>query len=317
MIKHVLTVLLALCWTGGAVAQSPKILELRVSTDKLRYAAYEPVVVTGTIQNVSDKDVEIPVSAALGPGKIRFEIAGEDRAYAPYATGPEALGYDTSRRLSPGDAISRELTVLTSSLGKFAAGNPGVHPGAVPFPLASPGKHYLRASMVLPGSGELAYSNVAEVVVSADAKDDVLRYFPSVEDYAAAVGADYARPLSRETVDRWESFVRDHPKSVFAPFVANHLGEVLLQGAGDDRPDAGRAERMFSLAAERGPRSLLDDALLGLAKSQIEGNRLDGARNTLDRLLKLPPSSDVADEARRLRDGLAKGYRSLREIYGR
>jgi hypothetical protein len=302
-------------WAGTASVPAPGAgdwplaLELSVSTDKKAYIAYEPVVVTFTLRNTSKRDVDIS-SVSFQSGKIRLEIADEDMIYRPYATGPEARTYRARRRLPPGGEIASELIALTSSLGRSA--------GVVPFPFSRPGRHSLRAFLFQDGVGRASQFSVMEIEVAAgDPAASPLRFFPSIEDYASAVGADYSSPLSKESVGRWESFVRKNPGSVFAPFVARELGSVYLQGTGLAGPDPVRAAELFTMAAQTAPTPLQDECLLGLAKAQIAAGNATEARATVDRILKSNPSSDTGEEARRIREGLINGLRTLEDIFGR
>ena len=294
--------------TGVSYAVDPNAVELRASTDKKAYLAYEPVVVTFTLRNLSREDVDLG-SVSFQSGKIRLEIADEEMIHRPYATGSEVLTYAGRRLVPPGSAIASELIVLTSSLGRE---------GVVPFPFSRPGTYSLRASLSLEGGGGVTPSKAMEIRVAAgDPLAGPLSFFPSLEDYAASVGADYYVPLSTETVGRWESFVRKNPASVFAPFVARNLGRLYLDGTGLPEPDPVRAAEFFTIAARTAPKTLRDECLLGLAKAQIAAGNPTDARGTVDRILKTNPSSVTGEEARRIREGLINGLRTLEEISSR
>lgn len=299
-------------WSLSALANGAASAELKLSSEKPTYKQYEPIVVRCEVRNNSDTGIEIP-SVSIISGRVSLETADETRNYRPYSTGPQALRGRVRTLLKPGDTIGSDAPLLTNSLGKSAQTNPGTYEGTSPFPFARPGKYFIRATLYLDDDVQLQ-SKPLEVTVEP-ASDDLLKYFPSLEDYSAAVGTDYTVSDVRGAIERWEAFVRANSKSVYAPYVAYHIARLYLQGTGLDSANAVRAAELFTLSGESGPTSLKDDSLLGLAESQVEAGRLKEAKSTAERLLQEYPGSSSAEQAKRIRDGLAKGDSTLRKIY--
>jgi TolA-binding protein len=90
-----------------------------------------------------------------------------------------------------------------------------------------------------------------------------------------------------------------------------HFDQLFINGTGLAHPDAGRAATHFQSVAEADATGRADEALLELAKSQVEAGRVEEAQKALATLLERFPNSERKAEAIRVRGGLAKGWRTL------
>ncbi len=107
-----------------------------------------------------------------------------------------------------------------------------------------------------------------------------------------------------------------YPTSIYVPAVRMNLGRLYMNGAGMAQPDADRAAAQFLAVVKSKAAGVVDDALLEFAKSSIESGRFGEAKEAIAKLLAEFPDSEKAAEAARVREGLARGWRTLREIYG-
>jgi outer membrane protein assembly factor BamD (BamD/ComL family) len=155
-----------------------------------------------------------------------------------------------------------------------------------------------------------------EVTVRPASNQEIaaLAFFSSEEERAAALGADGEVQDIRTGMRRWEEFVEQFPHTPYTPYVRFHLGTLYLNGTSGSR-DPLRAAQHFRLIAEAGPAAIADDALIDLAKSQIEAGRFEDADATITTFLSRFPENARKPEVIRMRDGLRKGFRSLQKIF--
>ena len=297
------------------------VLRLVLELDRDTYAPCEPIALRYWVENASEAEVAVPGLIDADYGWIRFEIAGEDGEFRPYHTGEQASGVMRSVILKRGERLSSRMVIVTNLYGRAARTNLQFADTKL-FPFSEPGKYRIRATYPIVGpdgnrSAAPLNSNVVEFAVRkpSEIEEEALAFFKSPDDLAAAMGADGGVPDLPAALRRWEEFVGRYPTSVYAPAVQLHLGRLHLNGTGMLQPDPARAEVHLEAAAQSGREGLADDALLDLAKSQVELGRFDEARASLARLLELFPDSERKAEAIRVRDGLAKGWRTLRDIY--
>ena len=316
--RKVIGLAVAAVWlfsTAGLSAKPP--LRLVLETQKDEYLIYEPVVVSYRLINDSGQPVQVPVSIAPSVGNVRFEIAGEEGTYRPYLTGAQILTEERTVGLEPGRAHASQLIVLTNALGKVAEANPHRYTGTRIFPLAETGEIHLRASYYHAPASTWIQSDVLKLSVGEPGAElDVVAEFSGAKDYAAAVGADYTVRDLTEAAQRWEQIARTHPESTYTPFVAFHVAELYLHGTGQRYPDPGRASELFTLALDHAPASFQDDCLLALAKSEVQAGAYDDAKASVERLLREFPDSEHRASALRLKAGIAKGHRTLADVYG-
>lgn len=311
-----LVAVLAIALPCAADSQA-QIASVSLTADKSAYVMYEPVVLTWTIRNESGQPLNVPSGITFQSGAVRLETSTDGKVYSSYATGPQALTYRKRDTLATRGTKTADLVVLTNVLGRIAETNPKLYEGAKVFPFNTPGKHFVRASVLVGNSEPWITSNVLEIViVAAPTGEEVTAYFPSLDDYAAAVGADYTTKDVQAAAARWESFVRANPGNRYAPFVAYRLANLYLEGIGVTA-DPVRAIELYSIAAEGKRPALVPKSLVGMAKSQVGAGRFDEAKATAEEVLGKFKDSSAATEARRIRDGLAQGARTLHQIYGR
>lgn len=310
--------LLGFAAPAASGADDPVRLVVRASKSVL--APYEPVIVTYELENVSKEPQSVPNSADFATGWVKFEISVETGALQPYFTGVHGCGPLEFITLKPGERLSGQVTVLTNSLGRRADSNPTDF-GNVPwFPFGKPGRYKVKVAFPLEhdsdGNPRRNLVEVLQITVkeSSSAAEDLKR-FANVDDLAGAVGAEGPDVDMAEAVERWERVVQLAPNSVFAPFVRFNLATNYKYGVGTASPDFTRAAAHFWAVAASGPPELADDALVGFAEAQIELGNYTGATKALERVLSEFPAGSAARYATRLRDGLARGTKSLRQIY--
>jgi hypothetical protein len=308
-ITRFMAVALAALFVSCASAADEGV-KLVVRSSKSVIAPFEPVIVTYEIENVS-KEPQV-VSSLTDPalGWVNLEVSGEDGRLRPYHTGVfgTAIGKDVT--LKPGERRSDQWIILTNSLGRGGGSPPAVTDTPPYFPFANPGRYTLRVTFPLErppdqGSGRQLVGEISISVRPSRPASEDLKRFASVEDLAAAIGADADADLA-EAVPRWEQIVASMPRSVFTPFVRYNLGESYRLGIGDAPPDYTRAAAHFWAVATSGPQALADDALVGFADSQIKLGNHREASDALHRVAVEFPSSNVARRAAILEDGLAK-----------
>ena len=321
MRKVHLFVLLTFFSAATHAAESHAGLRLVLETDKAAYAPSEPIVLRYWVENISQTVISVPGITAASHGWIKFEVAGQEGKFQPYRTGHQVCSTYTVTALKPGERLSSELIAVTNAYGAAARSNLQFA-GMKLFPFSEPGKYRIRATYPLArsDSGETPpalVSNTVEFTVRAASKDEeeALRFFSSPEEYAAAVGGDEPVDDIPSALRHWEEFVEKYPNSVYTPAVRLHLGMLYLNGTGPPQPDPEHAVTHFRAVASGSRQPLAGDALVELAKSLIELGRFDDASATLRTFLEKFPDSERRTEAARLRDGLGKGLRSLREIY--
>jgi hypothetical protein len=221
--------------------------------------------------------------------------------------------------LKPREKLSGQVIVLTNAFGRAASSNPTDFGDVPEFPFGKPGQYKVRVTFPLErDSGSDSRRQLVEVfritVKESKTASDDLKRFTDLNDLAAAVGADADDIDMTEVIPRWESLVATSPGSVFAPFVHFNLGKTYQYGVGTASPDDTRAAAHFWAVATSGPPELADDALIGFAEAQIELGNYKEATSALDRVLSEYSSGNSTRRAMRLRDGLAKGKRSLKAM---
>jgi hypothetical protein len=317
-----LSVLAIVLTSLGLAGPDSTGLRLTIDADKDVYAPFEPIQLEYWVENTSEADVSVPAFIKAHFGWMKFEIAPEKGDFLPYRTGVQATGMYEAVTLRPGERLSSALTILTNAYGRAGRTNYQYSHVSL-FPFTEPGGYRIRASYLLaePDSRGIAPALSSNTIVLSiaeppDVERNALAFFSRMEEYAAAVGADQDAPDLKAAIPRWEEFVEQYPKSIYTPAVRMHLGHLYMNGTGMEAPDVGRAAEHFRAVAKSGASGLRDDAFLELAKSLIEEGRFSEAQTTLARLLADFPKSERATEAVRLRNGLAKGWRTLRDIYG-
>lgn len=136
-----------------------------------------------------------------------------------------------------------------------------------------------------------------------EAYDRLAREFPA-SDRAAAARFQAARQVQEqdrmaEAAQRYRAMAKDHPRDDLAGdalFAAAYCRVVLKDYAG--------ALEDWQALRRRGPYARMDEALYGMAQAQIELQREDEARVTLESLLKEHPRSRLAAEAHYLMGSL-------------
>lgn len=281
------------------------------------YAPYEPIVLKYWVENSSETAASIPALIDPEYGWITFEIASDEGPFKPYRTGELAdVGWRTAS-LEPGERLASEVVIVTNLYGRAARMN-RQFAGTKLFPFSDAGRYRIRATYPLAREGDPPLtSNTIEFMVRAasESEAEAFGFFHEPEEFAAAVGADGEVKDPSAALRRWEEFVERYPDSVYTPAVRMNLGRLYLHGIGMDRPDPGMAARHFRAAVDAGAGGRVDDALLDLAKSEIERGSVVEAEAMLTDFLARFPDSERKAEAIRLRDGLAKGFRTLRDIY--
>ena len=318
MRKTLLLFLTSMLWTVSLSAGGQAGLQFSLEIDKGTYAPYEPIVLRYWVENTSQKEVSVPGSILADCGWIKLEIAREDGAFKPYRTGELAECWPRSVSLEPGKRLSSQVVVATNLYGRAARTN-RQYTGTPLFPFSEADTYRIRGTYPIAsedGSGLTSDTVEFSVRVASDDEAEAFAFFGSPDEYAAAVGADGDVDDVRAAMQRWEEFVERYPRSTYTPPVQLQLGRLYLNGIGMEHPDPARAAVHFRAVAESGREGFADDALVQLAKSQIEQGRIDDAQATLARILEQSPNSEQRAEVIRLRDGLAKGWRTLHDIYG-
>ena len=294
-------------------------VRLVVHAHKSVVAPYEPVIVTYDVENVSKEPQDVPGLIDFATGWVKFEISDETGTFRPYHTGIQgAVGWE-SATLKPGERLSGQVIVLTNALGRAASSNPTDFGDVPVFPFGKPGRFNVRVSFPLErsrdGGPRRQLVQVLQITVndSTSASEDLKR-FPDLDDLAAAVGADAHDVEMTEAVARWERVVESSPNSVFAPFVRFNLATNYKYGVGTASPDFTRAAAHFWAVSKCGLPALEDDALVGFAEAQIELGNYAGATKALERVISEYPAGNTTRQAIRLRDGIARGTKSLREM---
>jgi len=295
-------------------------VRLVVRSNKSVVAPYEPVIVTYDLENVSEVSQDVPDRTDFASGWVKFEISDETGTFRPYHTGIQGATAWESVTLKPGERLSGQVIVLTNAFGRAASSNPTDFGDVPVFPFGKPGRYKVRVTFPLErGSDSNSRSQCVETIhiavkESNSAAEDLKR-FANLDDFAAAVGADSHDVDMTEAVQQWERAVASSPGSLFAPFVRYNLAKSYQYGVGTASPDFTRAAAHFWVVATSGPPTLADDALVGFAEAQIELGDYAGAKKALERVLSEYAPGNTTRQAVRLRDGLARGTRSLRQIY--
>ena len=303
MYRCLTSLILSAMYVGIAIAvPMPRELEIRVSTDKAEYYAYEPVIVRYDVHNRGGEHIEVR-STLLN--LVGFDIAREGASYGPYVRGPEILVVaGKTRSLARAATMSATKRIVKNSLRHPA------YRGARTFPFDLEGRYLLRAGVVPRTADDVLHSE--PITISVLPAHESLTYFETIDDYVAAIGEEHSTP-SQGDIERWLRFLDVHPNSPYAPYVAFHVGTIYLKGR-VSAPNPQRAGELFSKTAAHAPKTLKLDCLLGLAKSQIEAGMTKEAMITAERILQLSPTSEMNEQAVRIRDGVAKGYKTWREI---
>jgi len=255
-------------------------------------------------------------------GWINFEVASEGGSFQKYRTGIYACGEVANATLKAGEHVSAKMRLVTNAYSNAA--KPSLLPelqGIRLFPFSEPGSYKIRATYPITTSQssdhpQILSSNTLEISVhpASEQEKAALAFFASQDELAAAVGADGEVQDLGDGMRRWEGFVERFASSSYTPYVRLHLGTLYLNGT-TGSPDPLRAAEHFRVIAESGPAGVADDALVGLAKSQIELGRFDEAGKTITTFLERFPKSERKAEVVRMREGLGKGLRSVREMY--
>lgn len=307
----------------ATAASEQQQLSLVLEVSKATYAPFEPVVVQYAVVNSGPTEVEVPALIDPDWGWVKFEIGGSDGAFLKYRTGVQSSGEFALTTLKSGERLTAEIHLLTNAYGHAARNSllPELQ-GVELFPFAEPGSYRIRATYPLERNGDrrerrMLASNVVEFTVRDFRKDEkeTFEYFAGPEELAAAMGGDITVVDLHAAIENWEEFVRRYPDSVYAPAVRLQLGELYLNGTGMPASDPRRAADQYAAVVKTGEEGLVDDALVNLAKCQIELGRFDEASATLSSFFERFPTSAQTSDAARLRDGLGKGYRSVSEIY--
>ena len=291
-------------------------LQLVLETDKSAYAPYEPILLNYWVENTSRTALAVPTLIDAHFGWIRFEIASGGGPFKPYRTGEMADGGWSTAPLEPGKRLLSKVVVVTNLYGRAARMN-RQYAGTRLFPFSEPGTYRIRGTYPITIDGDSALaSNVVTVSIRGASKEEqeAFAFFTDPDEYAAAVGADAEAKNQEAGIRRWEEFVERYPKSIYTPAIRMHLGRLYLNGTGVARePELAAAH--FRAVADTRANGQTDDALIELAKSEIERGRVVDAEAALTELMKRFPNSARKSDALRLRDGLAKGWRTLHDIY--
>lgn len=304
-------------------------ISLRVGQEQ--YAPYEPVVVEYRLENRGDAPVEVPKAMDTRHGLVAFEVTDPAGRFHPYRTGPIACALMQKETLPPGAHLVGKVVMVSNQLAELLG--VGEHPGdqGVPLPFASAGSYRVRARFALDGSfvskeSAILESNAASLIVrkATDREHEAASFFDSTSDLSVALGGESVGAGAQEpgghgttdSVQRWEEFVGRYGDTVYGPFVRMNLARAYRRGSESKvaRPDL--AIDHLRAVIRTGPASIVDDALAELAKAYIETNRIKEAESATTELLTRFPESEHLSDAKRIRDGLRAGDRTLREIFG-
>ena len=309
-------------------ARPPSGLRLVLELEKARYAPFAPVVVDYSLRNLGDQPVSVPSAIDPSFGFIKFEVTDRSGRFQPYRTGLMAHGWLQTVTLLPGATLTGEVRIVSNQNADLLS--VGQVPGdrGAPFPFAEPGSYSVRARFGVDGTGtpgaRILESNTVTVVVrEANTRDrEALQLLPSRNSLAVALGGETVSgegpvPGSEPRtliIQRWEELVERFGDTAYAPFVRLTLASYYRADGilPKVRPDLAVAH--LQSVVKSGPRFIVDDALLGLAKAALAEGHVDKAQSAVTKLLRDFPNSENAVRARHISDGLKAGYRTLNEI---
>jgi len=265
-------------------------LRLTLSVDQPSYAPYEPVVVRYELTNVSSSPIEVPNFVDHHSGYLTFEVSQGDAEFRPFRTGPQACGPYQATTLHAGDRLSGQMAMVSNAYGRLAKTSLSPeYKGLQQYPFSGQGKFRVRASYSLappPGSvgapPKISADPVSIVVRPMTAKEQQeFSFFSGPADYSSAAGASAESNDLAADIKRWREFADQFPSSVYAPAISLNLGAIFLDGVGLPAPDARSAKVAFAAASQSRKRALRGDALLGLARANIEQGFYDDAQKAI------------------------------------
>lgn len=311
-------VMLLTLWTMPQSANSN--LELKLMIEKGEFAPNEPVPVQYMLRNRSA--VAQPYPGDVGPNSdwIKFEVGSG--ALHPYRTGGVACRFIQNRTLAPGEALRAQVLMISN---QHSRGRGIGQTALIRFmPFSTAGNYEIKARYPLGSDdpNEALNSNVLQVVVrKANEKErSALAFFDSPDALSLALGGEssgatpsQARSLEA-SVESWERFVEAFGDTAYGPYVRLNLARtyVLDQGLKTKRPDLAATHLRAVIAS--GPKAIVDDALLDLAKVDIAEGQTTEAQDATARLLKDFPDSEFVPEARRISEGLKAGRHTMQDI---
>ena len=293
--RIMLTAMTVLLFPGSSVliaAQRDAELRLTLSVDQVSYAPYEPVVVRYELANNSSSPVEVPNFVDHHSGYLTFEVAQGEAEFRPFRTGPQACGPYATTTLPAGDRLSGQMTIVANAYGRLAKTSLSPeYKGLQQYPFAEAGKFRIRASYSLaPPAGSAGAppkisSDTVNVVVRAMTAEEKKQFafFSGPADYSSAVGASAESDDLAADIKRWKAFAEQFPASVYAPAISLNLGTLFLDGTGLPASDAGSAKTSFTATLRSRKLALHGDALLGLARANLEQGLTDDAKTTVAR----------------------------------
>ena len=216
---------------GAEDDEAAKSLRLLLIPGALEIVAYEPLMATVAIKNVSSQTVEINVWATC---TLQLLYARGDEAFAPYRPGWNAgKSISGRRKLAPGEALTNDETFLLFSGG-----------GGGKFLFAEPGRYRLKAQVFV--GRQTLQSEAVGVLVKPLPPDHV-----AAADLVRAPGA--ARMLQgwewREAeAGMLEKLTGDFPGCLYVDHAHYVLGNYYAsQHYSTRRGDVRAAERAFLL----------------------------------------------------------------------
>lgn len=290
-------------------------LTFRLDCERLTVVRYEPLVVRYTVENSGTVPISLPGPLGLSAGWVKFEVAREGGRARLYHTGISERVVAKGRVLGAGERLSEQVVMVTNALPLTAPTTPAELAGEGVFPFAEPGTYTIRAELLLESDRSVA-SNVLRVTVNdAPAAQLPLADFPSLSDFAGAVGADADVADLKTAIERWRTFAAAHVDSIYTPFVIRNLANLYGKGTPTLTPDHRVSLEYAMRLFETGPQSLRGEALLLIGRNQAELGNVAAAQEALGKVVTLFPDTAAANEAKRISSGLAQGHRSLDEIF--
>jgi hypothetical protein len=310
-------------------APAPSDIRLVLELEKVKYAPFEPVVVDYSLRNLGDHPMSVPSAVDPSFGFIKFEVSDRSGRFQPYHTGLMAHGWLQMVTLLPGAALTGEVRMVSNQNADLLSVGQAPGDRGAPFPFAEPGSYSVRARFALdgssgsPGARMLESNTVTVVVREANTRErEALQFLPSRNSLAVALGGETVSDEGLEPgseartlmMQRWEELVERFGDTAYAPFVRLTLASYYRADGilTTVRPDLAAAH--FQSVVKSGPRFIVDDALLGLAKAALAEGHVDIAQTAVTRLLRDFPNSENVVRARHISDGLKAGYRTLNEI---
>jgi len=306
---------------------SEEKIEFSILSNKNEIAQFEPLVINFQLKNIGSTEWEIIGLMNYNTGWIKLEIGEYAGKYYRYNTGIHILMDEDKNRLKPGQLLASQVILNTYKKSllepPYTIEKIESDPHIL-FPFGEPGTYKIRAFYPLEPYIEertagrkrkMLESNVLEIKVHpfTDKERTQFNFFKNFSYFWAAIGG-LADINYDELIKQCEAFIALYPDSVYTPYIELALARRYFSGVYSNKPNYVRSYEILSKLITHCDALLCDDALIYLAETQVELSRLKEAKETLDRLIKDYPISDNVLDAKRIREGLEKGYTNLNDI---